>query len=82
MVMIKPALPYLDVLKTTVEQVHVPVFAYHVSGEYAALKFAAEAGAIDYERAVMESMLSLKRAGARAIFSYSAIDCIDIINQI
>lgn len=74
MVMVKPALPYLDVLAAVRRSVEVPVLAYQVSGEYAAIMFAAQAGAVDGEQAMLESLLSIKRAGADAIFSYAALE--------
>lgn len=72
--MVKPAMPYLDVVRDVSQATAVPVFAYQVSGEYAALRFAAQAGALDYRAAMLESLLCLKRAGARAIFTYAAMD--------
>lgn len=74
MVMVKPGLVYLDIIRRVKENFGVPTLAYQVSGEYAMLKAAAEKGWLDYESCVMESLLSLKRAGASAILSYSAID--------
>jgi porphobilinogen synthase len=72
MVMVKPAGPYLDVLAKVREAVNVPVVAYQVSGEYAMLEAAAKAGWIDREAAVLESLQSIKRAGADLIISYFA----------
>lgn len=72
MVMIKPALPYLDIIRIVKDTYAYPTFAYHVSGEYAMLKAAASAGALDEKSAVMESLLSIKRAGANAILTYYA----------
>lgn len=72
--MVKPGMPYLDIIRD-VSRVHdVPVMAYQVSGEYAAIRFAANAGALDYQAAMMESLLAFKRAGACAIFTYAARD--------
>lgn len=76
MVMVKPGLPYLDVIKDVKDTFQMPTFAYHVSGEYAMLKFAAEAGALDYNNALMETMMSFKRAGADGILTYAALDVI------
>ncbi len=73
-VMVKPALPYLDIVRRVSETYGVPTFAYQVSGEYAMLKAAAENGWLDERSAVLESLLCIKRAGARAILSYYAID--------
>jgi porphobilinogen synthase len=74
MVMVKPGLPYLDIIRRAKDRFGVPVFAYHVSGEYAMLRFAAQAGAMDYEPALMETLLCFKRAGADAILTYGALD--------
>ncbi len=74
MVMVKPALPYLDVLRAVRQAVSVPVAAYNVSGEYAMLKAAADAGHLDEERVVLEALLSIRRAGADLIFTYHAKD--------
>jgi porphobilinogen synthase len=71
-VMVKPALPYLDVVKVVKDAVDVPVAAYHVSGEYAMLKAAAQNGWLDGDRCMMEALLSIKRAGADMIFTYAA----------
>ena len=73
-VMVKPGLPYLDVVRRVSETYHVPVFAYQVSGEYAMLKAASANGWLDERDAVLESLLCMKRAGARAILSYFAVD--------
>ncbi len=72
MVMVKPGLPYLDIIHRASATYPVPVFAYQVSGEYAAIKFAAQAGALDEKAAFLEQTLCLKRAGARGIFTYAA----------
>jgi len=69
-VMVKPGMPYLDILRDTAERSPVPVSVYQVSGEYAMLHHAAAAGALDYKRAVMEALLAFRRAGARVIISY------------
>ena len=74
MVMVKPALSYLDVISEVKRRFHVPVAAYNVSGEYAMIKFAAESGAIDEKNARDEMLLSIKRAGADMILSYFAMD--------
>ncbi len=71
-VMIKPALPYLDIIRIVKDTYAYPTFAYQVSGEYAMLKAAANAGAMDEKSAVLESLLSIKRAGANAILTYYA----------
>ena len=71
-VMVKPALPYLDIIRRVREEVPVPVAAYNVSGEYAALKAAGERGWIDERPAVLESLTAIRRAGADMIVSYHA----------
>ncbi len=72
-VLVKPAMPYLDVLRRVRETFDVPTFAYQVSGEYAMLKAAAEHGWLDERKAVLESLLCIKRAGASAILTYYAL---------
>jgi porphobilinogen synthase len=71
-IMVKPALPYLDVVRRVKDELGCPVAAFHVSGEYAMLKAAAEAGWIDERAAVLESLLAIRRAGADMIFTYHA----------
>jgi porphobilinogen synthase len=71
-VMVKPALPYLDVIRQVREAVPVPVAAYNVSGEYAALKAAVERGWLDERQAVLESLVAIRRAGADMIVTYHA----------
>jgi len=73
-VMVKPALPYLDVLRRVRETTNLPVAAYNVSGEYSMIKAAAGNGWLDEERAVMEALTGVKRAGADIIISYHAPD--------
>lgn len=73
-VMVKPALPYLDVLSDVAQAVEVPVAAYQVSGEYAMIEAAAQAGWIDRDRAIDESLTSIKRAGADMILTYYALE--------
>ena len=72
MIMIKPGMPYLDIIRSTKEQFKVPTFAYQVSGEYAMLKAASQNGWLDEQQVVMESLLSFKRAGSDAILTYYA----------
>lgn len=74
MVMVKPGLPYLDIIRQVKDTFRMPTFAYNVSGEYAMLKYAAAAGAIDHDVAMMETLLSFKRAGADGILTYHALD--------
>ena len=73
-VMVKPGLPYLDVIARLRAATALPVATYHVSGEYAMLRAAAERGFLDYETCLLESLLALRRAGADLIFSYGALD--------
>ncbi|HUU02119.1 MAG TPA: porphobilinogen synthase [Myxococcota bacterium] len=72
MVMVKPALAYLDVIRAVKERTNVPLAAYNVSGEYAMVEFAARAGVLDRERIIREVLLSIKRAGADLILTYHA----------
>ncbi len=72
MLMVKPALPYLDILAELRRRFDLPLAAYHVSGEYAMLKAAAERGWIDYDRVMMETLLAIRRAGADLIITYAA----------
>ena len=74
MVMVKPGLPYLDVLRRVKDAFRMPTFAYQVSGEYSMIRAAAERGWLDGERAMMESLLCFKRAGADGILTYFAVD--------
>ncbi|MFC5147187.1 porphobilinogen synthase [Streptomyces aureoversilis] len=74
MVMVKPALPYLDILAKIAEAVDVPVAAYQISGEYAMVEAAAANGWIDRDRAIMETLTSVKRAGANMILTYWATE--------
>ncbi len=73
-VMVKPGLVYADVIRAVREHTTLPVAAYHVSGEYAMLRAAAERGWLDYDRCLLESLLSLRRAGADIVFTYAALD--------
>ena len=72
MVMVKPGLPYLDIVRRVKETFGVPTFAYQVSGEYAMIEAAARNGWLDGERAMMESLLAFKRAGADGVLTYFA----------
>ena len=73
-VMVKPGLPYLDIIRRARERFDVPIAAYQVSGEYSMIKFAAQAGALDGESVMLESLLALRRAGALIIITYAAPD--------
>lgn len=74
MVMVKPGMPYLDIVRRVKDEFGVPTFAYQVSGEYAMLKAAVQNGWLDEESCVMESLLAFKRAGADGILTYFAMD--------
>ena len=74
MVMVKPGMPYLDVVRRVKNEFRVPTFAYQVSGEYAMLKAAAHNGWLDHDAVMMESLLAFKRAGADGVLTYFAID--------
>ena len=80
-VMVKPGLPYLDVVRAVREAVHVPVAVYNVSGEYAMIKAAAQMGWLDEEAAMMESLLACKRAGADVIATYWAEKAVALLNN-
>jgi porphobilinogen synthase len=79
MLMVKPALAYLDVIQAVRAASTLPLFAYNVSGEYAMLKAAAASGMIDYTRAMMEVLVSIRRAGADGILTYHAIEAAEIL---
>ena len=74
MVMVKPGLPYLDIVRRVKDEFRVPTFAYQVSGEYAMIKAAAANGWLDHDAVMMESLLAFKRAGADGVLSYFALD--------
>jgi porphobilinogen synthase len=78
--MVKPGLPYLDVIAQVRAHSALPVAAYHVSGEYAMLKAAAANGWLDYGSCLLESLLSMRRAGADMIFTYGAIDAARLLS--
>jgi len=80
--MVKPASVYLDILRMVRDRFDVPVAAYHVSGEYALIKAAAQRGWIDEERAMLETLTSIKRAGADIILTYYAREAIEAINRL
>ena len=79
MIMVKPGLPYLDIVSRAKETFGVPTFVYHVSGEYAMLKAAAAHGWLDEKAAVLEALVCMKRAGADAILTYYALDAAEWI---
>jgi porphobilinogen synthase len=72
LVMVKPAVHYLDVIRMVRDRFEVPIAAYHVSGEYAMIKAAAQAGWIDEDRVVLETLLGIRRAGADLVLTYYA----------
>jgi porphobilinogen synthase len=78
-VMVKPAMAYLDIIREVKNSVHIPVSAYHVSGEYALIKAAAKMGWINEEKAILESLTSIKRAGADLIATYFAKDAVKLL---
>src|SRR5262250_1733487 len=73
-VMVKPALPYLDVLRAVADASPVPVAAYQISGEYAMVEAAAQRGWLDRDRAIAETLSSIKRAGASIVLTYWAVE--------
>ncbi|MFS2036575.1 porphobilinogen synthase [Polaromonas sp. CT11-55] len=81
MVMVKPGMPYLDVVRRVKEEFKVPTFAYQVSGEYAMMKAAAQNGWLDHDAVMMESLLAFKRAGADGVLTYFAIDAARKLRQ-
>jgi len=80
MIMVKPAMPYLDVIAKARERFDVPIFAYQVSGEYAMIQAAARNGWLELERVMMESLLSIRRAGAGTILTYFAKDAAKLLS--
>ena len=82
MVMVKPGMPYLDVVRRVKDEFGVPTFAYQVSGEYAMLKAAAQNGWLDHDAVMLESLLAFKRAGADGVLSYFAIDAARKLRQV
>ena len=81
MVMVKPGMPYLDIVKTASDSFNVPVFAYQVSGEYAMLEFAIANQCLDRKQAILESLLCFKRAGCDAILTYYADRVLGYLNE-
>ncbi len=80
MVMVKPGLPYLDIVAAVAAKFRVPTFAYQVSGEYAMIEHAAAAGAGDRDALILETLLAFKRAGAAGVLTYHALDAARLIN--
>ncbi len=79
MLMVKPGLPYLDVIRRFKDEFAMPTFAYQVSGEYSMIRAAAQNGWIDGERAMMESLLAFKRAGCDGILTYFAAEAAELL---
>ena len=79
-VMVKPALAYLDIIREVKNCVHVPVSAYNISGEYAMIKAAAKMGWIDENKAILETLTAIKRAGADLIATYFAKDAVKLLS--
>ena len=73
MVMVKPGMPYLDIIRRIKDEFKVPVYAYQVSGEYAMLMAAIKNGWLEEKRSIMESLMSFKRAGTNGVLTYFAI---------
>jgi len=73
LIMVKPAMPYLDIIRRVKDEFGMPTFAYQVSGEYAMIKAAGQNGWLDEQKAALEALLSIKRAGANAILSYFSL---------
>ncbi len=82
MVMVKPGMPYLDIVRRVKDTFGVPTFAYQVSGEYAMLKAAAANGWLDHDKVILESLLAFKRAGADGVLTYFARDAARLINDV
>jgi porphobilinogen synthase len=80
MVMVKPGLPYLDIVRRVKDEFDVPVFAYQVSGEYTMISLAAETGVIDRRAAMLESLVAFKRAGCAGVLTYFALEAARTIN--
>jgi porphobilinogen synthase len=74
MVMVKPGMPYLDIVRRVKDEFKMPTFAYQVSGEYAMIKAAAQNGWVDHDKTMMEAMLCFKRAGANGVLTYFSRD--------
>lgn len=81
MVMVKPGMPYLDIVRRVKDEFQVPTFAYQVSGEYAMLKAAAQNGWLDHDAVVLESLLAFKRAGADGVLTYFALDAARLLQK-
>jgi porphobilinogen synthase len=81
MVMVKPGMPYLDIVRRVSEEFNYPTYVYQVSGEYAMLKAAAQNGWLDHDAVMMESLLAFKRAGADGILTYFALEAARLFKE-
>ncbi|HEY1610889.1 MAG TPA: porphobilinogen synthase, partial [Paraburkholderia sp.] len=81
MVMVKPGMPYLDIVRRVKDEFRFPTYVYQVSGEYAMLKAAALNGWLDHDKVMMESLLAFKRAGADGILTYFALDAARLLRE-
>ena len=81
MVMVKPGLPYLDVVRRVKDTFGAPTYAYQVSGEYAMIKAAINNGWLDNDRTVLESLISFKRAGADGVLTYLAVEAAKLLRR-
>ena len=81
MVMVKPGMPYLDIVSRVKREFRMPTFVYQVSGEYAMLKAAAANGWLDHDAAMMEALLAFKRAGADGVLTYFALDAARLLRN-
>jgi len=81
MVMVKPGMPYLDIVRRVKDEFKVPTFAYQVSGEYAMLQAAAINGWLDHDAVMMESLLAFKRAGADGVLTYFAVKAAEWLHE-
>ena len=79
---VKPGLPYLDVIARIKDSCNIPLFAYHVSGEYAMLKAAAQTGWMDSDRTLYETLISFRRAGCAGVFTYAALEAADLLKSL
>ena len=80
-IMVKPALPYLDIIYRAKQEFDLPLAAYNVSGEYSMIKAAAQAGWLDEEKTMLETLTAIKRAGADIIITYWAKDAARLLNK-
>ena len=81
MVMVKPGMPYLDIVRRVKDEFRMPTFAYQVSGEYAMIKAAAQNGWLNHDAVMMEALLAFKRAGADGVLTYFALDAARLLKQ-